>query len=161
MQPRIDLMSNELGAGIAKRIYSVGLAIEQSTLPKPVRNLTMLRASQINGCGWCVDIHGKEALAAGETPVRLNLVAAWRHANVFTEAERAALALVEEATRLADTGRGVSDETWAQARKYYDDNQLVGLVALTSLINATNRLAVVLNLAGGSYEIGMFGDMAS
>ena len=65
----------------------------------------MLRASQINGCGWCVDMHTKEAAAAGETAVRLNLVAAWRESTVFTEAERAALALTEEGTRLADAAR--------------------------------------------------------
>ena len=102
MEPRIDLMTNEIGAKIAKRIYNVSLVIEQSPLPKATQELVTLRASQINGCGWCVDIHTKEAAAAGETPVRLNLVAAWRQATVFTEAERAALALTEEGTRLAD-----------------------------------------------------------
>ncbi len=91
-----------------------------------------LRASQINGCGFCTDMHTKDAAAAGETPVRLNLVAAWREATVFTEAERAALALAEEGTRLADTHQGVSDETWAQARKHYDDEQLAALVCLVA-----------------------------
>ena len=99
-----------------------------------------LRASQINGCGFCVDIHTKEAAAAGETPLRLNLVAAWRHATVFTEAERAALALAEEGTRLADAYHGVSDETWAQVRKHYDDDQIAALVCLVAMINAANRL---------------------
>ena len=89
----------------------------------------MLRASQINGCGWCVDMHTKEAAAAGETAVRLNLVAAWRESTVFTEAERAALALAEEGTRLADAYHGVSDETWAQVRKHYDDDQIAALVS--------------------------------
>ena len=105
MEPRINMMTNELGANIAKRIYNVSLAVEQSPLPKAIQHLVMLRASQINGCAWCVDIHTKEAAAADETAVRLHLVAAWRHASVFTEAERAALALTEEGTRLADGTR--------------------------------------------------------
>ena len=81
--------------------------------------------------------------------VRINLVAAWRHSTVFTEAERAALALAEEGTRLADADAGVSDETWARLREHYDDDQTVALVALVAMINATNRLGVILNYAGG------------
>ena len=87
MDPRIDLMANEIGAKIAKRIYNVSLVIDQSPLPKATQQLASLRASQINGCGWCLDMHTKEAAAAGESAVRLNLVAAWRESTVFTEAE--------------------------------------------------------------------------
>lgn len=115
-----------------------------------------LRASQINGCGWCIDMHTKEAAAAGESAVRLNLVAAWRESTVFTEAERAALALAEEGTRLADAQEGVSDETWAEVRKHHDDDQVAALVVLVALINAANRLAVIVHQKGGSYEAGMF-----
>ena len=161
MEPRIDFQTNEIGARISKRVYNVNLAIQQASLPEGLQELVSLRASQINGCGWCVDIHTKEATAAGEEAVRLHLVAAWRHATVFTEAERAALALTEEGTRLADSGAGVSDETWAQVREHYDDDQLAGLVALVAMINATNRLGVIANYAGGSYQPGMFDSMAS
>ena len=161
MEPRIDLHSNELGARISKRMFNVSLAIDESTLPKAVQELVSLRASQINGCGWCVDLHTKEAAAAGETAVRLNLVAAWRHATVFTEAEQAALALAEEGTRLADASRGVSDETWAQVRKHYDDDQIAALVSLVALINAANRLGVILDQKGGSYEPGMFASLTN
>jgi AhpD family alkylhydroperoxidase len=161
MEPRIDLITNEIGAKIAKRIYNVNLVIEQSPLPKATQNLVMLRASQINGCGLCVDIHTKEAAAAGETSVRLHLVAAWRESTVFTEAERAALAVTEEGTRLADAHHGVSDETWAQVRKHYDDDQIAALVSLVALINATNRLNVIARNQGGSYEPGMFTSMTS
>jgi AhpD family alkylhydroperoxidase len=160
MEPRINLMTSELGARIAKRLYHVNLAIEQSPLPKATQDLVMLRASQINGCGWCVDIHTKEAAAAGETPVRLHLVAAWRESTVFTEAEQAALALAEEGTRLADASPGVSSQTWAQVREHYDDDQTVALVALVALINASNRLAVITRTQGGSYEPGMFAGMS-
>ena len=156
MEPRIDLITNKIGAKIAKRIYNVSLVIEQSPLPRATQALVSLRASQINGCGWCVDIHTKEAAAAGETPVRLNLVAAWRESTVFTDAERAALALTEEGTRLADASAGVSDETWAQVRKHYDDDQIAALVCLVAMINAANRLAVIVHQQGGSYEPGMF-----
>jgi AhpD family alkylhydroperoxidase len=159
MEPRIDLISNEIGAKFAKRFANTSLVLQQSSLPKRTQELVSLRTSQINGCGWCVDIHTKELAAAGETPLRINLVAAWRHATVFTEAERAALALAEEGTRLADAHPGVSDETWAQVRKHYDDDQIVALVSVVAMINAANRLAVIVNQQGGSYEPGMFDAM--
>ena len=148
MEPRFDLMANALGAKISKRFYNVALAIEQSPLPRATRDMVMLRASQINGCGFCVDLHAKEAAAAGETATRLNLVAAWRHSTVFTEAERAALALTEEGTRLADASPGVSDETWAQVRKHYDDDQVAALVSLVAVINAANRFSVITGATG-------------
>ena len=156
METRFDLFGNEIGARFAKRFANASLLIQQSPLPQSTQELVSLRASQINGCGWCVDFHTKEAAAAGETAVRLNLVAAWRESTVFTEAERAALALAEEGTRLADAHHGVSDETWAQVRKHYDDDQIVALVSLIAMINATNRLAVIVRQKGGSYEPGMF-----
>jgi AhpD family alkylhydroperoxidase len=161
MEPRFNVFDNEIGARFAKRFAGLGLVIDQSPLPKSTQELVSLRASQINGCGWCIDMHTKEAAAAGETPVRLNLVAAWRESTVFTEAERAALALSEEGTRLADAYQGVSDETWDQVRKHYDDDQIAALVALVALINAANRLAVIVHQRGGSYEAGMFARMTS
>ena len=161
MEPRFDLMANQLGAKIAKRIYNVSLAVEQSSLPKATQDLVALRVSQINGCGWCVDLHTKEAAAAGESAVRLSLVAAWREAAVFSEAEQAALALAEEGTRLADACHGVSDETWAQVRKHYDDDQIAALVCLVAMINAANRLGVIVRQKGGSYVPGMLASMMS
>ncbi|CCK31910.1 hypothetical protein BN159_7531 [Streptomyces davaonensis JCM 4913] len=160
MELRFDLLTNDLGTKIAKRTYGINRLIEQSSLPKTTHELVSLRASQINGCGFCVDIHIKEAAAAGETPDRVGLVAAWRHSTVFSEAERAALALAEEGTRLADAHQGVSDETWALVRKHYDDDQTVALVALIAMINASNRFGVILHNQGGSYRPGMFNGMA-
>jgi AhpD family alkylhydroperoxidase len=156
MEPRFNMFGNEIGAKFAKRFASTSLVIAQSPLPKSTQELVALRTSQINGCGWCVDLHTKEAVAAGETAVRLHLVAAWRETTVFTEAEQAALALAEEGTRLADASHGVSDETWAQVRKHYDDDQVAALVCLVALINAANRLGVIVRQKGGSYEPGMF-----
>ena len=161
MEPRIDLMANELGAKFSKRFANASLVLAASPLPRSTQELVGLRASQINGCGWCVDLHTKEAAAAGETAVRLNLVAAWREATVFTEAERAALALAEEGTRLADAHHGVSDETWAQVRKHYDDDQIVALVCGIAMINAANRMGVIVQQKGGSYEPGMFASLTS
>jgi alkylhydroperoxidase family enzyme len=88
--------------------------------------------------------------------LRINLVAAWRETTVFTEAERAALALTEEGTRLADDHHGVSDETWDEVRKHYDDDQIGALVCLVAMINAANRMGVIVHQKGGSYEPGMF-----
>jgi AhpD family alkylhydroperoxidase len=159
MEPRFNVFGNELGAKFAKRFASASMVIANSPLPKSTQELMGLRASQINGCGWCVDIHTKEAAAAGETALRINLVAAWRETTVFSEAEQAALALAEEGTRLADADQGVSDETWAQVCKHYDDDQIAAMVSLVAMINAANRLAVIVHQKGGSYEPGMFDSM--
>jgi AhpD family alkylhydroperoxidase len=156
MDARFNLFENEIAAKFAKRFAGTALVIQESPLPRSTQELVALRASQINGCGWCIDMHTKEAAAAGETAVRLNLVAAWRESTVFTEAEQAALALAEEGTRLADASPGVSDETWAQVRKHYDDDQIVALIAGVALINAANRLAVIVHQRGGGYQPGMF-----
>ncbi|MFJ5551443.1 carboxymuconolactone decarboxylase family protein [Streptomyces sp. NPDC093225] len=153
---RLNLFENEVATRFAKRFANTGMVVHQSSLPRTTQELVSLRASQINGCGWCIDLHTKEAAAAGEEAVRLHLVAGWREATVFTEAERAALALAEEGTRLADTHQGVSDGTWAAVREHYDEDQAAALVCLVALINAANRLAVIVHQKGGSYEPGMF-----
>ncbi|RSN04586.1 alkylhydroperoxidase [Streptomyces sp. WAC 05977] len=156
MDSRFDLNSNELGAKLGKRFANVSVAIKGSTLPKVTQELVSLRASQLNGCGFCVDAHAKDLAAAGEPAVRVNLVAAWRESTVFTEAEQAALALAEEGTRIADAHQGVSDETWAQVREHYDDDQVAALIYLVAMINAANRLLVVTHTKGGSYQPGTF-----
>ncbi|MEV8066320.1 carboxymuconolactone decarboxylase family protein [Streptomyces sp. NPDC085995] len=159
MEPRFNLFDSPTATKVAKRFYTTSLALEGSTLPKALRELLELRVAQINGCGFCVDVHTKEAAAAGESALRLHLVAAWRHSTVFTEAERAALALAEEGTRLGD--HGVSDETWAAVREHYDDDQVGALVCLVSLINAATRMGVIVHTPGGAYEPGMFAAASS
>ncbi|MGW9497639.1 carboxymuconolactone decarboxylase family protein [Streptomyces prasinus] len=156
METRFDLFANEIALKFAKRFAGAGLVIQRSPLPRSTQELVSLRVSQINGCGHCVDLHTKEAAAAGESAVRLHLVAAWRESTVFTEAEQAALALAEEGTRLGDARHGVSDETWDRVRKHYDDDRTAALVALVALVNAANRFAVIVRQKGGSYEPGMF-----
>lgn len=157
MEPRFNMFENELSAKFAKRFANASMVIHESTLPRSTQELVSLRASQINGCGWCIDYHTKEAAAAGESALRLNLVAAWRESTVFTEAEQAALAFAEEGTRMADADLGVSDDTWDLVRKHYDDDQLAALICVVAMINAANRLAVIVHQKGGSYEVGMFG----
>ena len=156
---RLNLFINDFGARFAKRFAAAAQTVAQSSLPSATQELVSLRTSQINGCGWCVDMHTKELAAGGEDPTRINLVATWREASVYTKAERAALALAEEGTRLADASPGVSDDTWAQVRKHYDDDQIATLVCGIAQINAANRLAVILHQQGGSYQAGMFADM--
>ncbi|MBX6166841.1 MAG: carboxymuconolactone decarboxylase family protein, partial [Thermobispora bispora] len=99
----------------------------------------------------------KDAAHAGETSVRLKLIAAWREAKVFTDAERAALELTEQGTRIADAAGGVTDEAWANAAKHYDEDQLAALVSLIALINAFNRVNVIVQQPAGDYQPGQFG----
>jgi len=158
MEARLDLFAGPAVAKSMKHLASAArVLIADPALPTSTQNLVMLRASQINGCGFCTDMHSKDALAAGETSVRLNLVAAWRESTVFTEAERAALELTEQGTRIADAAGGVPDEVWATAAKHYDENQLATLVSFIALINASNRLSVIVRQAGGDYQPGQFG----
>src|SRR5215510_16077413 len=107
MDTRLDFNSSEILQKFAKRLNSAAAAVPQGTLPVATTNLMLTRASQINGCAVCVDMHTKDAEAAGESSVRLNLVAVWRDAKGFTEAERAALELTEQGTRIADGAGGV------------------------------------------------------
>ncbi|MDA1365688.1 alkylhydroperoxidase family enzyme [Glycomyces algeriensis] len=100
-------------------------------------------------------MHTKDAAAAGESAVRVNLVGAWRETSVYTEAERAALELTDQGTRLADSS-GVTDEAWANAAKHFDEDQLMALVALICLINAFNRLNVITRTPGGGYQPGQY-----
>jgi AhpD family alkylhydroperoxidase len=157
MDARMNLFANPVAGKFLKYIHSAGKAVTESPLPLSTQELVKLRASQINGCGMCTDMHTKEAALAGETPVRLNLVAVWREATVFTEAERAALELTEEGTRIADAAGGVPDDVWANAEKHYDEDQLAALVSLIALINMYNRVNVIVKQPAGDYQPGQFG----
>jgi AhpD family alkylhydroperoxidase len=157
MESRLNLLGNPVGAKFLKYIVSAGKVASESTLPVATQELVKLRASQINGCGFCTDMHTKDAAHAGETSTRLNLVAAWREATVFTDAERAALELAEQGTRIADAAGGVTDEVWANAAKHYDEDQLAALVSIVAIINAFNRMNVIVQQPAGDYQPGQFG----
>ncbi|PRY59648.1 carboxymuconolactone decarboxylase family protein [Glycomyces artemisiae] len=155
MEARIDYYANPVGAKFAKHLTSAARSLE-AALPEGIGNLVTIRASQINGCGVCLDMHTKDAVHAGETAVRVALVGAWRDAVVYTEAEKAALALTEAGTRIAD-GAGVPDDVWAGARKHFDDDQLAALVSLIASINAYNRLNALTQTPAGNYTPGQWG----
>ncbi|WCD90618.1 hypothetical protein KPP03845_107046 [Streptomyces xanthophaeus] len=157
MEAGLNLYGNAIALKFAKQINSAGKVIPDSALPAATQELVKIRAGQINGCGFCTDMHTKDAAHAGETSVRLHLVAAWREAKVFTPAERAALELAEQGTRIADAAGGVTDEAWAEAAKYYDEEQLAALVCLIALINTYNRANVIVQQPAGDYVPGQFG----
>ncbi|MEU3352945.1 carboxymuconolactone decarboxylase family protein [Streptomyces sp. NPDC037389] len=156
MDARLNAFGSPTTGKVLKYLVSANKAVADSALPAATQELVKIRASQINGCGYCLDMHTKDATAAGEDPTRLHLVAAWREATVFTEAERAALELTEQGTRLADTPGGVSDEVWAGAVAHYDEEQLNALVSLIAVINAFNRLNVITRQPAGDYRPGQF-----
>ena len=119
-------------------------------LPPRTHKLVHLRASQINGCSVCVDMHARELQKAGEPDKRIFAVAAWREVPYFTEAERAALALTEAATRIADRADPVPDDIWEDARRHYDDEALSALILDIATINVWNRLNVVVKQVVGA-----------
>jgi AhpD family alkylhydroperoxidase len=157
MEARLNYVGNSVAMNFIKRLNAAAAVFQDSGLPAATQELVKIRASQINGCAVCLDMHTKDALQAGESPVRLNLVAAWREATVFTEAERAALELAEEGTRIADASGGVPDDVWARAAEHYDEEQLTALVALIAVINTYNRINVLVRMPAGSYQPGQFG----
>lgn len=161
MDARLNYLASPLAGKAVKHFMAAGHLLKEARLPAATQELVALRVSQINGCAVCIDMHTKEAAAAGETPVRLHLVAAWREATVFTEAERAALELAEEGTRVADAARGVSDEVWANAAEQYDQEQLTALVLMVAFMNAVNRLNIIAQQPAGAYEAGQFRSMAA
>ncbi|HYK66728.1 MAG TPA: carboxymuconolactone decarboxylase family protein [Streptosporangiaceae bacterium] len=156
VEARIDFRNSKILQDFVKRINATSAAVPKGTLPPGLANLILTRASQINGCAVCVDMHTKDAEHEGETSVRLNLLAAWRDANVYTDAERVALELTEQATRIADAAGGVTDDAWANAAKYYDTDQLAALVTTIAVINAYNRFNVMLKNQGGDYQPGQW-----
>jgi AhpD family alkylhydroperoxidase len=133
------------------------LALSASTakgdLPPRVSELVMLRASQINGCSVCVDMHTKGARRAGETDERLHAVAAWRDTPYFSDAERAALASAESVTRLSDRPDPVPDDVWVEATRHFDEVALASLLVAIGLINFFNRLNVATRQVAGSVPL--------
>jgi AhpD family alkylhydroperoxidase len=139
MQPRIKNPALTL-PGAMEGLQKLGAAARRAGVPATTLYLIEVRASQINGCSVCLDMHSRELKAAGEPDERIFMVGAWREAPYFSDAERAALALTEAATRLADRSDAIPDEIWEEAARHYDESQLAGLVVAISSINAWNRI---------------------
>jgi AhpD family alkylhydroperoxidase len=132
-----------------KALNSLGTSISKGGVPNTTLELVRLRASQINGCSLCVEMHARDLKKAGEKDERLFTVAAWREAPYFTDAERAALALTEAATRLNDRADPVNDEVWNEAAKHYDEKAMADLVLNIALINFWNRVNVPIRQVAG------------
>jgi AhpD family alkylhydroperoxidase len=150
MEPRIKnpalLLPDALDA-----FQALARSVTDAGIPETTLHLVELRASQINGCSVCTDIHSRQLEMAGEPSERIHLVAAWREAPYFSDAERAALELTEVATRLADNGDAVSDEIWAEAARHYDEKQLASLAVAIATINAFNRVNAMTRQISGEW----------
>lgn len=128
--------------GALQGLLAVGGAIKKSNVPALTLHLVNMRASQINGCGFCLDMHAKEAKHDGERDERLWSLAGWREAPWFNAAERAALELTEAVTRINDRGDAVPGDVYARAAEHYDEASLAALILNISMINLWNRLNV-------------------
>src|ERR1700685_1590914 len=132
MDARFNLHGNDVAARFGKYLNSAGAAVTKSALPAATQELVKIRASQVNGCSGCTDMHTHDA-------------------------ERAARELTEQGTRIADAAGGVTDDAWANAAKHYDEDQLAALVCLIALINSYNRLNVIVRQPAGDYQPGQWG----
>lgn len=130
-------------------LMALGAVVKGAGLPSTLVDLVILRASQINGCSVCVHMHARDLRKAGETDERIDTVAAWRDAPWFTDAERAALALGEALTRVADRPDAVPDDVYAAAAEHYDERQLAALVLAIGLINLFNRFNLATRQVAG------------
>ena len=159
MTPTIPARRLQL-ADIAPRQYGAMYRFSSSVeLDHDLRVLIEVRASQINGCAFCVDMHWKDARAAGETEERLYMLSAWRESRLYNDRERAALALCEAMTEIA--GRGVSEAVWHQAAAAFTDDELAQVVYAIAVINTWNRLQITTQAEPGHYYPGMFDAPAS
>lgn len=138
--------------GVMEALQLLGKATGAEVLPPVTRLLVELRASQINGCSACVDMHAKELKRLGQTDERIFAVGAWRHTPYFEEAERVALELTEALTRLSDEPDPVPDELWAAATRCYDERPLSALLVSIAHINVWNRLNAAVRQVAGAHQ---------
>ena len=148
MVPRIDY--TKVGSGALRAMYGLEKYLAESSIEKPLRELIKVRASLINGCAYCIDMHWKDARAGGETEQRLYGLVAWREAPYYSERERAALAWTEELTLIAE--HHVSDKLYEQTRRQFSEQELVDLMLAVVTINAWNRIAISFRSEAGSYQ---------
>jgi AhpD family alkylhydroperoxidase len=135
-----------------KALLAVSKAAKRRGLPETTAAMVHRRASQINGCSFCAEMHSRELREAGESDERIWTVAAWREAPYFSEAERAALALTEAVTRLSDRADAVPDEVWDEAARHYDEQALATLLIEIAMINVWNRFNVAVRQPAGAWS---------
>ena len=145
------LNANMAAPGAMKALLGLQAHVNGCGLEHGLLELVKYRASQLNGCAWCMDMHTKDARAAGETEQRLYLLSAWRECPFYTEREQAALAWTEAVTRLADDS--VSDEVFAQVRAQFSEQELVELTMAIIAINGWNRINVAFRTVPGTYRL--------
>jgi AhpD family alkylhydroperoxidase len=143
MSNRIGLAYPKLASKPFNALVALGQAVQETGLPQGLLDLVYLRASQLNGCGFCLEMHVTEAELRGESAQRLHAVTIWRESSRFTPKEKAALAWTEAVTRLE---HGVSDAEYAAAREHFSDEELVALTFAIGSINMFNRLNVALGI---------------
>jgi AhpD family alkylhydroperoxidase len=148
MQARMDNPAMTV-PGTMQALIALAKSAHQAGVPARTLDLVHLRASQINGCSVCVDLHARELKQGGDTDQRVFAVAAWRDAPWFTDAERAALALAECVTRLSDRTDPVPDDVWADAVRHYDQPELAALLVSIASVNVWNRLNVASRQVAG------------
>jgi AhpD family alkylhydroperoxidase len=135
-----------------KGLYAYSTSAHTLGVPATTLAMVHLRASQINGCSVCVELHSNDLKKAGDTDERIFAVAAWQDAPYFTDAERAALALTEAVTRIADRSNAVPDEIWAEAARHYDEQGLAAVLIAVSAVNVWNRLNVATRQVAGDWK---------
>jgi AhpD family alkylhydroperoxidase len=150
MEPRIKSPAMTL-PGAMDAIHALAKAVEAGGVPRATLELCSLRASQINGCAVCLDIHSRALKKLGERDEKICTVAAWREAPYFSDAERAALALTEAETRIADRGDPVPDEVWREVTRYFGEKALAALVLSIASINLWNRLNATTRQPSGEW----------
>ncbi len=148
MEPRID--PQKVSPGAYKAMYGLETFVRQSGLEPSLLDLVKMRASQINGCAYCIDMHSKDARAQGETEQRLYALDAWRETPFYSERERAALAWTEAVTLISH--RHVPDEIYNHVREHFTEEELVSLTMAIVAINGWNRLAIAFRAAPGTYQ---------
>jgi AhpD family alkylhydroperoxidase len=148
MNPRIDV-TKYLTSGLLRALFNLSTEVEER-IERPLLQLVEIRASQINGCAYCIDMHTKDARLAGETEQRIYALNAWRETPFFTDRERAALEWTEAVTRVADTH--VPDEVYDRVAAHFNEADLVALTFAIIVINSWNRLSISFRPAVGSYQ---------
>jgi AhpD family alkylhydroperoxidase len=148
MNPRIDV-TTYLSSGLVRSMFSLSTEVEKR-IERPLLALVEIRASQINGCAYCIDMHTKDARLAGETEQRIYALNAWRETPFFTDRERAALEWTEAVTRVADTH--VPDEVYDRVATQFNEEDLVALTFAVIVINSWNRLSISFRPTVGTYQ---------
>ena len=148
MHPRIDVRKH-LNSGMTRALFALSAETAKELDPKLFK-LVKIRASQINGCAYCLDMHTKDARAAGETEQRIYALSAWRETPFFTDRERAALAWTEAITRVSESH--VPDEIFEEVKKYFSEKEIMDLTIVATTINMWNRLAISTRAVPGRYH---------